>query len=1481
MSRAKRAKKSIIPKLFLIMLLLAGTAFGIVNYKPEIQEGIASVKDSIGIADVKTYEANDYINDYVKAIFTDTDGTRYIPIVYEKYDKQITASDIRAKFAEYGIELKEVPNNIVNGSTVKTEKATYKVLIYGDTNCDGKVNVLDAQKIVLHVVNNGNGSNALTGIKALAANVQDTNKTDINVRDAMRIVDFVLSNNTIIGSLPASDVSKDKKAPTITLNGDSRVTIVKGREYIELGATVTDDTDPNVKVEIIYPETIDTNIVKEYTVIYKSKDLSGKESEVTRTVIVEEENVPNIIFDDESLGDNIAVNIASDVDNPADEAVIYFNELKTKLGATATDEKGNRLNVTVTGIEDVDLSKPGKYTITYVSDENAQGIRGRRTRIIEVVDRVYMIALKDNSTENYVFNEGDKIRLDRLTATIYRVSENHEYDVPVTRFGTGDYKDFTLEITEAASGNTPITVASYIGLNDASDPLNDETTANRVLTAKAIWTNPAPTSIESYKEVTNTLDNAGRMTVIGNIRAILDDTSFNTPDMIGDKYSLLEIARLTTKNYQQNLTANNLKIDKITVNDENNVKIPADSSVVNARLDFDNASGIVSVKFWASEIGTYNITVKSESIIDGVKTTLTKEIAGIRVTASEKVDLIKPVYVDTQGTKLYDGILKVNGEAKEFELKFEHTYGSRDTAIVTEPVNVKAGKVTVDFSPDDSGMSHELITDSNGYVTGVRIIPPKTLVVPDTSYIEKNMIIHVDSSIGVNNKEISKEENIKIYPESKYSVSYDTEDITLYLKDTGANLTYRDGNTVYTLVPATLKDQYSNVNSTVYPYDPSVKSIKAERLSTDDNNLNVDGSVILRDGATMSDGTHTFIQIAGFSNENTKVQSGDIKYIGIALKDNGLGDEDKKVEAAPYIFTYYVSGTSSETTNLNIENIVKKDITTFNVTTSKTKDYCYENSIVANISTGPWEEDLLDVNSVSLTVSGTASGATATKELNTITVDGESKPDGTLNIRLNAPYAGNYTITATLNEKRGNTWVPTNKTGITETIKITDNPVITSVAFSYAENYKTSSGEIAQRTPTITKTCINGGTTQFGGTPTNAGANKNGSVRLGKTEMHTIVYYHDYYNGSTLVERRKIEDTDIMPSNQSVTISNDIKLWSEDKTSSTTLTSATNTLVISKATGGTSIPDTDTTSYVDGIAVRYSNADLLNKYLTFDITIDQTKYGAGMFTFTVGVNTTRQATIDDIRLESLNNNGTYNLYVDTATAAQNGDTIYTEAGRNYTVFKIYYLDEDYDQVPILASNIANNQTNSGDRVVWLIDDLAMYNQALVNIVTLSKNSNTGAYKVDTANNVMYVGIAPQKHPFYNKYSSKLSIYLNSGLEHTVDLKVITGNEDNTTQSVTTSKDKVINETDADNKVNSSDNNGATDNKVDTSTNLGENNTITNVPDIKDDNDIKQDDTIVEKPEDKNEVENNVTETEDVVNNKQQDNEDKDSENIAE
>src|SRR5690606_32868266 len=82
-------------------------------------------------------------------------------------------------------------------------------------------------------------------------------------------------------------VVEDVTAPTISLVGESLITLAVNQPYEELGAVAADDVDGDLSDRIEIDNPVDTSLIGTYQVIYRVTDSDGNTAEAVRTVIVQ------------------------------------------------------------------------------------------------------------------------------------------------------------------------------------------------------------------------------------------------------------------------------------------------------------------------------------------------------------------------------------------------------------------------------------------------------------------------------------------------------------------------------------------------------------------------------------------------------------------------------------------------------------------------------------------------------------------------------------------------------------------------------------------------------------------------------------------------------------------------------------------------------------------------------------------------------------------------------------------------------------------------------------------------------------------------------------------------------------------------------------------------------------------------------------------------------------------------------------------
>mgnify|MGYP001130328433 CR=1 FL=1 len=148
----------------------------------------------------------------------------------------------------------------------------------------------------------------------------------------------VLSLNLLV----ACGGPTDTTAPVITLNGLSSMTHEQATEFIDPGATVTDNVDSNLSISV--DGEVNSDVAGEYTLTYSATDTAGNNASETRVVTVQDTISPVVTV----LGEL--------------EVSINEGESWSDQGATAVDTVDGDVAVVVSG--NVDTSIAGSYILT-------------------------------------------------------------------------------------------------------------------------------------------------------------------------------------------------------------------------------------------------------------------------------------------------------------------------------------------------------------------------------------------------------------------------------------------------------------------------------------------------------------------------------------------------------------------------------------------------------------------------------------------------------------------------------------------------------------------------------------------------------------------------------------------------------------------------------------------------------------------------------------------------------------------------------------------------------------------------------------------------------------------------------------------------------------------------------------------------------------------------------------------------------------
>lgn len=170
---------------------------------------------------------------------------------------------------------------------------------------------------------------------------------------------------------PSATVTVSNSAPTITMLGDTPVTISIGDTYTDAGATASDAEDGNITNQIQTNSNVNTSVAGQYTVTYTVTDSDGNNATPkTRDVIVV------------AISANTDPVITVLGANPVE---IAHGASYSDAGATALDAEDGDLTGQIQVNSDVDTSRVGQNTVTYAVTDS-DGNTASATRIVRVVD---------------------------------------------------------------------------------------------------------------------------------------------------------------------------------------------------------------------------------------------------------------------------------------------------------------------------------------------------------------------------------------------------------------------------------------------------------------------------------------------------------------------------------------------------------------------------------------------------------------------------------------------------------------------------------------------------------------------------------------------------------------------------------------------------------------------------------------------------------------------------------------------------------------------------------------------------------------------------------------------------------------------------------------------------------------------------------------------------------------------------------------
>ncbi|TYK64131.1 immunoglobulin-like domain-containing protein, partial [Colwellia echini] len=276
----------------------------------------------------------------------------------------------------------------------------------------------------------------------------------------------------------------------------STITHGVGSEYIDAGASATDNTDGSVNVTS--SGSVDSNNISSYTITYTASDAAGNESSLTRIVNVTDITPPEITLTGETV------------------VTVNFPQTYIEQGAIATDDVDTDVTIITTGT--VNTAVVGTYTLNYSATDAAGNTATPITRTVTVVDVTAPVITLTGEPE-IIYNYGDVYVDAGATAT-----DDVDPSIEVTNDGetsvvTDMVNTYTVTYTATDLAGNSSTLTREITIQDIAPPVITLNGGSTILLGQG----------REYRELGATaLDNADGETIVAAPTGTID------PDTIGD-----------------------------------------------------------------------------------------------------------------------------------------------------------------------------------------------------------------------------------------------------------------------------------------------------------------------------------------------------------------------------------------------------------------------------------------------------------------------------------------------------------------------------------------------------------------------------------------------------------------------------------------------------------------------------------------------------------------------------------------------------------------------------------------------------------------------------------------------------------------------------------------------------------------------------------------------------------------------------------
>ncbi|MDX9893357.1 MAG: DUF5011 domain-containing protein [Patescibacteria group bacterium] len=161
----------------------------------------------------------------------------------------------------------------------------------------------------------------------------------------------------------------DTTAPVVTVLGSNPMSVALNSQFVDPGATATDNIDGDLTSSIVVTGTVDTGVAGSYSLTYSATDSSGNTGSAVRTVIVSGDIEPPVIT---ILGTNpLTLEVLSGGYSDA--------------GATASDNVDGDISGLIQTVSTVNMTLVGNYIVTYTVTDSS-GNTATAVRNVSVVD---------------------------------------------------------------------------------------------------------------------------------------------------------------------------------------------------------------------------------------------------------------------------------------------------------------------------------------------------------------------------------------------------------------------------------------------------------------------------------------------------------------------------------------------------------------------------------------------------------------------------------------------------------------------------------------------------------------------------------------------------------------------------------------------------------------------------------------------------------------------------------------------------------------------------------------------------------------------------------------------------------------------------------------------------------------------------------------------------------------------------------------